>query len=145
MAMGPILGGGRRGRRTPMAEINVTPMVDVMLVLLIIFMVTAPLLSTGVQVDLPQSKAAALEQNREPVAISIDRSGAIFVDDAPVPVEALDARLQQVAAASHEAVGARIFLRPDQGLDYGRRMQGMGESKRARLPQGAPVSPAQGE
>ena len=72
MAMGPILGPGRRGRRTPMAEINVTPMVDVMLVLLIIFMVTAPLLATGVQVDLPESKAAALEQNDEPVAISID-------------------------------------------------------------------------
>src|ERR1700710_2287544 len=76
MAMAPILGGGRRGRRTPMAEINVTPMVDVMLVLLIIFMVTAPLLTTGVQVDLPQSKAAPLDQNNEPVAISIDRTGA---------------------------------------------------------------------
>ena len=78
MAMGPILGAGRRGRRTPMAEINVTPMVDVMLVLLIIFMVTAPLLAAGVQVDLPESKAAALEQNSEPVTISIDRAGAIF-------------------------------------------------------------------
>jgi biopolymer transport protein TolR len=145
MAMGPILGGGRRGRRTPMAEINVTPMVDVMLVLLIIFMVTAPLLATGVQVDLPQSKAAALEQNREPVAISIDRTGAIFVDDAPVPMEALGARLQQVAAASHEAGGPRIFLRADQGLDYGRVMQVMGEINRAGLHKVALVSTAQGE
>ena len=76
--MGPILGPGRRGRRTPMAEINVTPMVDVMLVLLIIFMVTAPLLATGVQVDLPESKAAALEQDEQPVAISIDADGAIY-------------------------------------------------------------------
>src|SRR5687768_2052087 len=102
MAMGPILGSGRRGRRTPMAEINVTPMVDVMLVLLIIFMVTAPLLATGVQVDLPESKAEALEQDREPVAISLDRSGAVFVDDAEVPPEMIGARLQSIAAGSRE-------------------------------------------
>ena len=145
MAMGPILGPGRRGRRSPMAEINVTPMVDVMLVLLIIFMVTAPLLTTGVQVDLPQSKAAALDQNNEPVAISIDRSGAIFVDDTPVPVEALGARLQQVAAASREQGGPRIFLRADHGLDYGRVMQVMGEINRAGLHKVALVSTAQNE
>ena len=145
MAMGPILGGGRRGRRTPMAEINVTPMVDVMLVLLIIFMVTAPLLATGVQVDLPQSKAAALEQNNEPVAISIDRTGAIFVDDAQVPIEALGARLGQVAAASHVAGGPRIYLRADHGLDYGRVMQVMGEINRAGLHKVALVSTAQNE
>ena len=84
MAMGPILGAGRRGRRTPMAEINVTPMVDVMLVLLIIFMVTAPLLASGVQVDVPESKAAALEQSGAPLALSIDAQGRIFLDDQPV-------------------------------------------------------------
>ena len=145
MAMGPILGGGRRGRRTPMAEINVTPMVDVMLVLLIIFMVTAPLLATGVQVDLPQTRAAALEQNREPVAISMDQAGNVFVDDAPVPLEALGARLQQVAASSREPGGPRIFLRADQGLDYGRVMQVMGEINRAGLRKVALVSTAQGE
>ena len=145
MAMGPILGGERRGRRAPMAEINVTPMVDVMLVLLIIFMVTAPLLATGVQVDLPQSKAAALEQNEEPVAISIDRTGNVFVDDSPVPIEALGARLQQVAAASHEQGGPRIFLRADHGLDYGRVMQVMGEINRAGLRKVALVSTAQSE
>jgi biopolymer transport protein TolR len=145
MAMGPILGGNRRGRRSPMAEINVTPMVDVMLVLLIIFMVTAPLLATGVQVDLPQSKAAALEQNNEPVAISIDRTGNVFVDDRPVPMEALGARLQQVAAASHEAGGPRIFLRADHALDYGRVMQVMGEINRAGLHKVALVSTAQSE
>jgi biopolymer transport protein TolR len=127
MAMGPILGPGRRGRRTPMAEINVTPMVDVMLVLLIIFMVTAPLLATGVQVDLPDSKAAALEQNNEPVAISIDANGAIFVDDAEIAADALGPRLQQIAAASREPGGPRIFLRADQRLDYGRVMAVMGE------------------
>ena len=142
MAMGPILGAGRRGRRTPMAEINVTPMVDVMLVLLIIFMVTAPLLATGVQVDLPESKAAALEQNNEPMAISIDASGAVFVDDAPVAADALGPRLQQIAAASREDGGPRIFLRADQGLDYGRVMQVMGEINRAGLRKVALVSSA---
>jgi biopolymer transport protein TolR len=142
VAMGPILGPGRRGRRTPMAEINVTPMVDVMLVLLIIFMVTAPLLATGIQVDLPESKAAALEQNNEPVAISIDASGAVFVDDAAVPMEALGARLQSIAASSREEGGPRIFLRADQGLDYGRVMQVMGEINRAGLRRVALVSNA---
>ena len=76
MAMGPILGGERRARRAPMAEINVTPMVDVMLVLLIIFMVTAPLLVAGVPVDLPDSKAGALDQERKPVQISLEADGA---------------------------------------------------------------------
>ncbi|HYI64985.1 MAG TPA: protein TolR [Allosphingosinicella sp.] len=133
MAMGPILGPGRRGRRTPMAEINVTPMVDVMLVLLIIFMVTAPLLATGVQIDLPESKAAALEQNNEPVAIAIDAAGNVFIDETPVPLDALDAHLQQIAAASREPGGPRLFLRADQSLDYGRVMQVMGEINRAGL------------
>jgi len=142
MAMGPILGPGRRGRRTPMAEINVTPMVDVMLVLLIIFMVTAPLLTAGVQVDLPESKAAALEQNNEPVAITVDASGAIFIDDAPVPAEALAPRLQQIAGRSSEEGGPRIFLRADAGLDYGRVMAVMGELNRAGLRRVALVSNA---
>jgi biopolymer transport protein TolR len=133
MAMGPILGPGRRGRRTPMAEINVTPMVDVMLVLLIIFMVTAPLLTAGVQVDLPDSKAAPLAQNDEPVAITIDPQGSIFIDDAQVPEGDLGPRLQQIAAASHAPGGPRIFLRADQGLDYGRVMQVMGEVNHAGL------------
>ena len=145
MAMGPILGPGRRGRRTPMAEINVTPMVDVMLVLLIIFMVTAPLLVAGVQVDLPESKAAALDQDREPVAISIDAEGRIFVDDAAVAAEALPARLQQVAAGSSEEGGPRIFLRADRGLDYGRVMLVMGELNRAGLRRVALVSVGAGE
>jgi biopolymer transport protein TolR len=140
MAMGPILGPGRRGRRTPMAEINVTPMVDVMLVLLIIFMVTAPLLTAGVQVDLPESKAAALEQNNEPVAITVDASGAVYIDDAPVPAEALAPRLQQIAARSGEEGGPRIFLRADSALDYGRVMVVMGELNRAGLRRVALVS-----
>jgi biopolymer transport protein TolR len=140
MAMGPILGPGRRARRTPMAEINVTPMVDVMLVLLIIFMITAPLLATGVQVDLPDSKAAALAQNSEPVVISIDASGAVFVDDAPVAADALAPRLQQITAASREPGGPRIYLRADQRLDYGRVMVVMGEINHAGLRKVALVS-----
>ncbi len=133
MAMGPILGAGRRGRRSPMAEINVTPMVDVMLVLLIIFMVTAPLLMAGVQVDLPDSKAAALEHDREPVTITIESSGRVHIDDEPVPDEPLPGRLQRIAAGSSEEGGPRIFLRADRSLDYGRVMQVMGEINRADL------------
>ena len=133
MAMGPILGAGRRGRRTPMAEINVTPMVDVMLVLLIIFMVTAPLLVAGVQVDLPESKAQPLEQEAEPVAITIDSAGLIHVGDVPVAEQDLPARLQQIAASSGEEGGPRILLRADRGLDYGRVMRLMGELNRAGL------------
>ena len=142
MAMGPILGPGRRARRSPMAEINVTPMVDVMLVLLIIFMVTAPLLATGVQVDLPESKAAALDQDNEPVAISMDAAGAIFIDDAPITEAALGERLAAIAQGSSVEGGPRIFLRADQGLDYGRVMRVMGELNRAGLRRVALVTTA---
>jgi biopolymer transport protein TolR len=142
MAMGPILGPGRRGRRSPMSEINVTPMVDVMLVLLIIFMVTAPLLATGVQVDLPETKAAPLDQDREPIAISIDASGTVFVDETAVPNEALGARLQQIRSSSSEEGGPRIFLRGDRALDYGRVMAVMGEINRAGLRRVSLVSTA---
>jgi biopolymer transport protein TolR len=145
MAMGPILGQGRRSRRMPMAEINVTPMVDVMLVLLIIFMVTAPLLATGVQVDLPKTKAAALDQDQHPVAISIDRSGAIFIDNSPVAAGALAARLQAIASSTSQEGGPRIFLRADHDLDYGRVMAVMGEINHAGLRRVALVSTASGE
>src|SRR3954454_12566966 len=96
MSLSPIVGTHRRGRRTPMAEINVTPMVDVMLVLLIIFMVTAPLLVAGVPVDLPDSKAGALGQERRPVQISLEAGGALFVDQQPVAPADLGARLRQI-------------------------------------------------
>src|SRR3954467_14946979 len=115
MPLGPILGSNRRGRRSPMAEINVTPMVDVMLVLLIIFMVTAPLLVAGVPVDLPDSKAGALDQEAKPVQISLDKSGAIFIDERPVAAAALPARLARIAA--REPGGPRLYLRADRGLD----------------------------
>jgi len=126
-----------------MAEINVTPLVDVMLVLLIIFMVTAPLMTSGVQVDLPESKAEALAQEQEPVLITIDPGGAIFVDDAPVTPEALPARLAEIASGSSEEGGPRIHLRADQNLNYGQVIAVMGELNRAGLRRVALVSVAQ--
>jgi len=140
MAMGPILGDRRQARRTPMAEINVTPMVDVMLVLLIIFMVTAPLLVAGVPVDLPDSKAGALDQEQKPVQISLDPSGAIFIDEAPISEDQLGQRLAQIASSSREEGGPRIFLRADRQLDYGRVMKVMGEINAAGLRKVALVS-----
>ena len=140
MAMGPIIGDHRRARRTPMAEINVTPMVDVMLVLLIIFMVTAPLLVAGVPVDLPDSKAGALDQEAKPVQISLDSSGAIFIDDQPVTEAELSTRLAQIAGLGSEEGGPRIFLRADRGLDYGRVMRVMGEINNVGLRKVALVS-----
>jgi biopolymer transport protein TolR len=128
-----------------MAEINVTPMVDVMLVLLIIFMVTAPLLVAGVPVDLPDSKARALDQEQKPVQISLDPSGALFLDDQPLPPDQLGARLARIAAASREAGGPRVFLRADKALDYGRVMAVMGEINAAGLRKVALVSTQSGE
>ena len=133
MAMGPILGPGRRGRRQPMAEINVTPMVDVMLVLLIIFMVTAPLLASGVQVDVPESKAAPLEQSGAPIAVSMNRQGEVYIDDVQVDAAQIGALLRQRVAASREEGGPRLFLRADQGLDYGAVNRMMGEINAAGI------------
>ncbi len=130
---------GRGRSRAPMAEINVTPFVDVMLVLLIIFMVTAPLLTTGVPVDLPQSKAGALDQDREPVTVSIEPSGQIFVDEDEVPQDALSERFATIAAGEPP----QIFLRADRSLDYGAVMRVLGELNRAGLNKVALVSVGQ--
>jgi biopolymer transport protein TolR len=113
-----------------MAEINVTPLVDVMLVLLIIFMVTAPLLVAGVPVNLPDSRAKPLEQDQKPVQISLDTSGKIYIDDAEVPLPALPDRL---ASIPHGADAPQVYLRADRTLDYGRVMMVMGELNRAGL------------
>ncbi len=121
-----------RARRAPMAEINVTPMVDVMLVLLIIFMITAPLLMAGVPVNLPDSRAKALEQDRTPVQISLDESGALFIGEQLVPFDELPARLAAIAERGAEA-SPQIYLRADRGLDYGAVMRVMGELNRAGL------------
>ena len=125
-----------RHRRAPMAEINVTPMVDVMLVLLIIFMVTAPLLTAGVPVNLPDARAKALDQDQKPVAVSLDADGRIFVGNAEVQKADLPAMLARLAARGDGREGNRppqIFLRADKALDYGRVMAVMGELNRAGL------------
>ncbi len=123
-----------------MAEINVTPLVDVMLVLLIIFMVTAPLLVAGVPVDLPDSRAAALDQDAEPVQLSLDGKGAIFLGDEAITQAQLALRLKAIAAEATQPGGPRVFLRADKGLDYGRVMRVMGELNRAGLNRVALVS-----
>jgi len=132
--------GRGRSRRAPMAEINVTPLVDVMLVLLIIFMITAPLLVAGVPVDLPESRAKALDQDVKPVQIAIDQTGALFIDDAPVSDAELPQRLAAIAAEPEPPEGRRIYLRADKGLAYGKVMRVMGELNRAGLNRVALVS-----
>ncbi len=128
----------RRGRRLPMAEINVTPMVDVMLVLLIIFMVTAPLLVTGVPVDLPASKAAALKADDKPIQLSLDHDGTLYIDDAKVADDALAGQLAALHAARGDDV--RVFVRADRGLDYGRVMTVVGDVSAAGFRKVALVS-----
>jgi biopolymer transport protein TolR len=108
-------------------------MVDVMLVLLIIFMVTAPLLASGVQVDVPESKAAPLEQSGAPIALSMNRAGEIFLDDNPVDPAQLGTLLRQRVAASREEGGPRLFLRADRALDYGAVNRVMGEINAAGI------------
>ena len=128
MGTAPRRSHGRR--RAPMAEINVTPLVDVMLVLLIIFMVTAPLLVAGVPVNLPDSRASALEQDQKPVQVSLDHEGRLFLDDDQVAPAALGGRLAQLP---RDPAGKppQVFLRADRALDYGRVMQVMGELNHA--------------
>jgi len=116
-----------------MADINVTPLVDVMLVLLIIFMVTAPLLTAGVSVDLPQARAKALETDQKPLQLSMDRTGTLYVDDQELSETELPARLDAIAAAAKGQQPPQVFLRADKGLDYGRVMRVMGELNRAGL------------
>ena len=114
--------GGRRGRR-PMSEINVTPFVDVMLVLLIVFMVTAPLLTVGVPVDLPQTRAKSLGEDREPLAVTIDNGGHIFLQNTPIESDDL---VPKLLAISNNGYNQRIFVRGDKAVDYGKVMQVMG-------------------
>jgi biopolymer transport protein TolR len=116
-----------------MADINVTPFVDVMLVLLIIFMVTAPLLVTGVPVELPESRANALEQPQEPIEIAIDQSGTTFIDGTPVAPSELPARLEEIAGAQDAAKPRQIMLRGDTSISYGQMMRVMGELNRVGL------------
>ncbi len=122
-------GNGQNGikvrgvRYRPMAEINVTPFVDVMLVLLVVFMVTAPLLSVGVPVDLPKTQAATINNPDEPLVISINAKGEIFLQESMIPMENLTARLLAVTGQNPDT---RIFVRGDKGIQYGQVMQVMG-------------------
>jgi biopolymer transport protein TolR len=171
MAAGLIgTGTGRRQRYRPLAEINVTPMVDVMLVLLIIFMVAAPLMTVGVPVDLPKTQASALNQENEPITITVNPEGQIFLQETEVPLEGLVEKLRAIAsaqaqggAAAGPAAGAaggttperRIFVRGDRAISYGRVMEVMGtisaggfsrvallaEQPAGRAPAAAPTAP----
>jgi biopolymer transport protein TolR len=113
-----------------MAEINVTPLVDVMLVLLIIFMVTAPLLTAAVPVDLPDSRANPIDSEAQAVTLSIDSGGVVYIDENPVPPGGLAEALE---ALPRSGAGPDITLRADRALDYGRVMAVMGELNRAGL------------
>ena len=127
--MAANLAGGRGGksRYRPMAEINVTPMVDVMLVLLIIFMVAAPLMTVGVPIDLPRTQATPLNQETEPLTISVNTEGKIFLQETEVALEELVPRLQAIMRSQAEgAPERRIFVRGDRGIMYGRIMEVMG-------------------
>ena len=120
-------GGGRRRyrRANVMSEINVTPMVDVMLVLLIIFMVSAPLLTVGVPLDLPQTAAKSLDQDKEPLTVSVQLTGKVFLNNTEIPIEELVAKLKAVTDARGGA-DERIFVRGDTKVDYGSVMRVMG-------------------
>ncbi len=119
---------GKRTHRAAMSEINVTPLVDVMLVLLIIFMVTVTLPAVGVPVELPESRAAPVEETPDQITISIDRAGVIYIEDTAVPSGGLPAALETLDRGSQPPL---IVLRGDRSLDYGRVMAVMGELGRA--------------
>lgn len=128
----------RGGRRKPMAEINVVPYIDVSLVLLIIFMITAPLVQTGVDVDLPQAEAKTvdIQEDKPPIVISIKADGSVFIDmgdheDQPV---AMDALINKVMAALQHKPGTAVMIRGDKAVDYGKVVTTMAALKQAGLP-----------
>src|SRR5712691_6715207 len=123
---GNAVGKRRHHRRPVMSEINVTPMVDVMLVLLIIFMVSAPLLTVGVPIDLPQSQATSLEQDKEPLTLSVNDKGQVFLQNAEIDVNDVVPKLQAVAQA-RGGTEARLYVRGDKRVDYGTMMKVMGQ------------------
>ena len=113
-------GGGRRrsggGKKAPMSEINVTPFVDVMLVLLIIFMVAAPLMTVGVPIDLPKTKASALNADTQPITVSVKADGQVFLQETAIPIDEVAAKLQAVATTGYTE---RVFVRGDGNAPYG--------------------------
>ena len=133
-----------RARHAPMSEINVTPFVDVMLVLLIIFMVTAPLLATGVAIELPKTEAKQLQTGKEPLTITIDSKGKIFLgseDKKPLALEQLVTKLRAIAKGGYSEP---IYVRGDRQIDYGRVMQVMGRISEAGFKRVSLVTDSQG-
>src|SRR5436190_16760574 len=125
----PVYSGNSRsagraggGRYRPMSEINVTPLVDVMLVLLVVFMVTAPLLTVGVPVELPQTQAPPINEPKEPLVITVDRNGGIFISETSVPVDSLVPKLQAITGSNPDAV---LYVRGDKDINYGRVLEVM--------------------
>ncbi len=116
-------GGRRRGSYKPLSEINVTPFVDVMLVLMIVFMITAPLLTVGVPVDLPKVEAKSIAEAVEPLVITVNAEGVIFIQDTEVELENLVPRL---AAITDNKPDTRIYVRGDKSINYGRVLEVMG-------------------
>ncbi|WP_395391641.1 protein TolR [Novosphingobium sp. BL-8A] len=149
MGMGMSGGGGRRGGRragggrTPMAEINVTPLVDVMLVLLIIFMVTAPLMKAAVPIDLPDSRANATSEENDQITISVKRDGTVYYEQDALAAGELAERLAAVPADT-DGKKPQVTLRADKALDYGRVMEVMGELNHAGFTQIALVTGVSG-
>jgi len=114
--------GRRRGRKGPISEINVTPMVDVMLVLLIIFMVAAPMLTVGVPIDLPETQAKAMNADTQPITVSVNDKGQIYLQETEIPLEEIVAKLEAISKTGYEE---RIFVRGDKTADYGTVMKVM--------------------
>ena len=126
MSAGSTKSGGRRGRRGrsgPISEINVTPLVDVMLVLLIVFMVAAPLMTMGVPIDLPQTRAQAMPVNAKPITVTVTPDGTISIDNEPVVLDALVPRVRSLAT---QGTDERLYVRGDATAQYGMVMQVMG-------------------
>ena len=124
MAASIYSGSGRAAvRRRPMADINVTPLVDVMLVLLIVFMVAAPLMTVGVPIELPQTKAKPLQGDSEPITVSVDKEGKVFLQETEIDPQTLIAKLEAIALNGYDE---RIFVRGDTSVDYGTVMKVMG-------------------
>lgn len=133
-------GQGRKRRHQAMSEINVTPFVDVMLVLLIVFMVTAPLLTVGVPLDLPETKGSTVQGNDEPLVVSVNAEGQLFLEDLEIEIEGLVPKLKAITGAKADQ---RIFVRGDKNVNYGRVLQVMGEIHNAGFTRVAMVSGGQ--
>jgi biopolymer transport protein TolR len=128
MAVNGVANSGhrRRHRHGVMSEINVTPMVDVMLVLLIIFMVSAPLLTVGVPIDLPRTKATSLDQDKKPLVVSVNLQGRVYLQDSPIDVDQLVSKLKAITESRGGGLDERVYVRGDRKVEYGTVMKVMG-------------------